>query len=312
MSEPNANGWKEVIGKDKRNNIRFNYCTRMRKEQEMKRSRQATTIGVVQKQLRSLGRFLLGISRKKVEVISEQLIARNTQIARSYSPETLQPSLQGLDLRRADLSGLDLRWADFRDANLERANLSYAVLAAADFRRANLVGVDLRWASLSMADLEGADVSRAQVGQNHWSWIRRLPVEDYGGRGWEGAVGTLNPDGLETFRHTYADGLLTKWLGSVTDSKTGRGFWIQDEWLARRPMQCPSCGKFLHAKISTLVAMPGGLDLVLDPDELTRAWESSFYERKELGPYQLVCYECPEEQQRFVCRAMDLKTDLDG
>lgn len=263
------------------------YITRVRagerKRAEMERKRQAST-----QKLRE-----------------EAAIARSIQIARSYSPETLEPSLQGLDLRGADLSGLDLRWADFRNANLERANLSYAVLAAADFRRANLVGADLRWASLSMADFEGADVTGAQVGASHWSWVRRLP-KHLGGRGWEDAVGKLNPDGKEPF-------------GDIGDvSRLFGGFLICDEWLAKRRIQCPNCGRFLHAKILMLTPRR---DLVpaLDAKGVQARFRkgiasvpTSVYEQREIGPYQYVCYECPEEQQRFVCRAMDLKTDLDG
>lgn len=101
-------------------------------------------------------------------VLALSLAAPACATARSYNPETRQPSLAGLDLVDCDLNfanlgGADLRDADLRLARLQLANLGSANLRDADLRFANLTLADLQGANLTFADLRDADLDRANL-----------------------------------------------------------------------------------------------------------------------------------------------------
>lgn len=89
------------------------------------------------------------------------LMRANLQFAVFVGGDLRDAWLGWADLReavlyRADLEGASLAYADLRKADLREAGLRQAVLTAADLREAVLTGADLRQAILEDAKLQGA------------------------------------------------------------------------------------------------------------------------------------------------------------
>lgn len=73
------------------------------------------------------------------------------------------PSLEGIDLNRANFRQASLILLDLKKANLANAHLQKSWLDGTDLRDANLSGADLSEASLYSADLTGANLSNANL-----------------------------------------------------------------------------------------------------------------------------------------------------
>ena len=67
------------------------------------------------------------------------------------------------NLSEADLSRANLSWANLSEADLSKADLSWANLSEADLSKANLSEANLYGANLSWANLYGANLSWANL-----------------------------------------------------------------------------------------------------------------------------------------------------
>jgi uncharacterized protein YjbI with pentapeptide repeats len=101
---------------------------------------------------------------------AEELLARYEAGDRDFGRVALVAGadLEGANLsyailRLANLSGVDFRGASLHGANLQGADLSSANLRGASLRQADLSGTNLHGASLEGADLEGANLEGANL-----------------------------------------------------------------------------------------------------------------------------------------------------
>jgi len=80
-----------------------------------------------------------------------------------HAADLSQANLSGVELNKADLSAAILRRAELREARLIKADLSGADLSRADLRRASLLDANLSEARLKRADLTRADLRIANL-----------------------------------------------------------------------------------------------------------------------------------------------------
>lgn len=73
------------------------------------------------------------------------------------------PSLEGIDLNRANFRQASLDFLDLKKADLANAQLQKSLLIGTELRDANLSGADLSEADLFSADLTGANLSNANL-----------------------------------------------------------------------------------------------------------------------------------------------------
>jgi uncharacterized protein YjbI with pentapeptide repeats len=97
-----------------------------------------------------------------------RILGRHRQWLATSGREGQRADLTGVRLDDANLDGADLRyavmnWACLCRAHLRNANLSWAALGCADFRGAQMDGVNLRGALLCRSYFKGADLHQAQL-----------------------------------------------------------------------------------------------------------------------------------------------------
>ena len=104
------------------------------------------------------------------------------------------PSLEGIDLNRANFRQASLSLLGLKNANLANAQLQKSRLMGADLRDANLSGADLSEADLRSADLTGADLTEAKIADADFTYAKLVGANISGTKPWTAVLYRELPD----------------------------------------------------------------------------------------------------------------------